>query len=70
MKKLPPSKSGVTGNHLRASRNSEIFFRLHHSLLREKHPDAGKNQERAEDIKHPVEFMDERHADGDHRRRA
>ena len=29
--------------------------------------DAGENEKRAEDIKHPVKLADERHAGGDHR---
>ena len=45
----------------------EVFFRPHHFLLGKKHFRAGKNEERAEDVKHPVELVDERRADGNHR---
>ena len=44
----------------------EIFFRLDGLLSGKKHFDAGKNQECAENVKHPIESLDQFHAQDNH----
>ena len=45
----------------------EVFFRLHGFLAGKKHLKTGKNEKCAEDVKHPVELVDQFRAGGNHR---
>ena len=65
--KLLPVKVRRNGEKFSREPQREVFFRLHGFLAGKKHLDPGKNEKRAEDIKHPVELVDQFHAGGNHR---
>jgi len=57
----------ATGKNFPHQPQHGIFFRPAPFPAWRKHFRSGKNEERAEDVKHPVKLVDERRAGGDHR---
>ncbi len=64
--KFLPVKVRRNGETFSCEPQRRVFFRLEGFLAGKKHFDAGKNEKRAEDIKHPVELVDQFHAGGNH----
>ena len=67
VKNFWPSKFCVTGKSFCARRSTRFFSGWTVSCPGKKHFDAGENQKRAENVKHPIELVNERRAEGNHR---
>ena len=55
------------GKEFAGEADGEVFFGVGFLFLGEDHFQAGENEERAERDEQPVEALDERHAEPDHR---